>query len=243
MPRLKLLLEYDGSTFHGWQRQPDRPSVQETIESALATVLREAVRVGGAGRTDAGVHARGQVADVKVSAEPDLLRLRWSLNALLKPHVAVKEIEVVGDDFDARRSAKRRVYGYYLLNRQYPSPLGAQRYWWVAQPLDRQAMREAAECLLGRHDFGAFTVDGPGVYTTVRGIDWREMDEPGLICLRISADSFFHHMVRLIVGTLVCVGKGKISAGKFADVLAAADITRAGSLAPAHGLVLEEVRY
>lgn len=243
MPRLKLVLEYDGSIFYGWQRQPDRLSVQEAVESALATVLREPVKVSGAGRTDAGVHARGQVADVKLSGEPDLFRLRWSLNALLRPHVAIKDIEVVGDDFDARRSAKLRVYGYNLLNRQHPSPLGAGRYWWVAQPLDRQAMSDAAKCLLGRHDFSAFSVDGPEVYTTVREIEWREMEEPGSLCMRISADSFFHHMVRLIVGTLVRVGKGKMSAAEFTDVLAGADVTGAGSLAPAHGLVLEEVRY
>lgn len=243
MQRLKLLVEYDGSPFHGWQRQSDQRSVQADLETALSTVLRETVKIRGAGRTDAGVHAVGQVVDLEVSGVPDLARLQWSLNALLRPSVAVKEIKVVSDEFDARRSAKLRVYGYYLLNRNHPSPLGARRYWWVAQSLDRRAMSDAGKCLVGRHDFSAFSVDGPGVVTTVKSIEWHDMEEPGLFCLRISADSFFHHMVRLIVGTLVYVGRGKISAAEFADILSAADVTRAGPLAPAHGLVLEEVRY
>ena len=243
--QLKLTVEYEGSRYQGWQVQPGGPTVQEELERALATALREPVRVRGAGRTDAGVHACGQVAAVKVTRVPaDLGRLRKSLNALTPEDIAVREIAVVDDAFDPRREARSRVYEYRVLNTPAPSPFWRRHAWHVPEPLDARAMDEAAAALVGEHDFAAFRgADAEPVRSTVRRVLESRVDAGPLLVYRIEATAFLKHMVRNIAGTLVEVGRGERAPGAMRDLLAGRDRTRAGATAPAHGLMLVAIRY
>lgn len=241
---IKLTLEYDGTNFCGWQLQPNGLTVQGTLEQALATVLRAPVRVTAAGRTDAGVHARGQVAVFRAPAPLDLEPLCRSINALAGPDISAVTAEVVADDFDPRRSARSRLYAYYLLNRPAPSPLWRNRAWHVPYPLDVGAMGEAATLLGGDLDFSSFRDAGCDAKTPVRRAIRSEVTRDGdIIVYNIEATAFLRHMVRIIVGTLVAVGSGAISAGQFREILLARDRTKAGVTAPPHGLYLMEVRY
>ena len=244
--QLRLIVEYDGEAYQGWQLQPDGPTVQAVLEAALATALREPVRVRGAGRTDAGVHARGPVAAGRVSQVPaDLAKLQKSLNALTPDDVAVRELAVVGDDFDPRRHARSRVYEYRILNTPAPSPFWRRHAWHVPRVLDVDAMAAAAAVLVGEHDFAAFrAADAEVLRSTVRRALVSRIDrEEELLVYRIEATAFLKHMVRNIVGTLFEVGSGARPAGDVAHVLASRDRGRAGPTAPPHGLCLVAVRY
>jgi tRNA pseudouridine38-40 synthase len=244
--QLRLTVEYEGTAYQGWQLQPDGPTVQEVLERALATALREPVRVRGAGRTDAGVHACGQIAAVRVTRMPDdLTKLRRSLNALTPDDVAVRDIEAVDDAFDPRRHARSRLYEYRILQRAAPSPFWRRFAWHLPESLDREAMAAAAATLGGEHDFATFcAADAEPVRSTVRRVlDSALAAEPPLLVYRIEATAFLKHMVRNIVGTLVEVGRGSRSPDGFGALIAARDRTRAGPTAPAHGLVLTAVRY
>jgi len=243
--QLKLIVEYEGTRYQGWQVQPGGPTVQEVLERALATALREPVRVRGAGRTDAGVHACGQVAAVKVTRMPtDLGRLRKSLNALTPEDVAVREITVVDDAFDPRRHARSRVYEYRILNAPTPSPFWRRHAWHVPDPLDAGAMDAAAQQLIGEHDFAAFrAADAEPMRSTVRRVLESRMHAGPVLVYRIEATAFLKHMVRNIVGTLVEVGRGERPAASLGELIAGRDRTRAGATAPAHGLTLVAVRY
>lgn len=245
--QLRLVVEYEGTRLLGWQLQPGGPTVQGELERALATVLREPVRVRGAGRTDAGVHALGQVAAVPVSRPPaDPARLLRSLNALLPDDVAVREVTQVGDEFDPRRHARSRVYEYRLLQGTAPSPFWRRWAWHVPRPLDVEAMHAAAGRLLGEHDFAAFR--GADAKETPRTTVRRVLEsglrrESPLLVYRVEATAFLKHMVRNIVGTLVEVGLGERAPATMDGLLAGRDRTRAGATAPPHGLVLVAVRY
>jgi tRNA pseudouridine38-40 synthase len=245
--QLRLVVEYEGTRLLGWQLQPGGPTVQGELERALAVVLREAVRVRGAGRTDAGVHARGQVAAVVVSRPPpDLSRLLRGVNALLPPDIAVRDVAPVPDAFDPRRHACSRVYEYRILHRAARSPLWRAWAWHVPRPLDVDAMDAAAALLVGEHDFavfrGADARETPR--TTVRRVlESRVLREPPLLIYRVEATAFLKHMVRNIVGTLVEIGLGERSPGVMTALIAGRDRTRAGATAPPHGLTLVEVRY
>ena len=243
--QLKLTVEYEGTHYQGWQVQPGVPTVQEVLERALATVLREAVRVRGAGRTDAGVHACGQVAAVHVSRVPaDLGRLRRSLNALTPGDVAVHEISLVDDAFDPRRDARSRLYEYRILNAPVPSPFWRRHAWHIPEPLDARAMNEAARDLVGEHDFAAFRgADPEPVHSTVRRVLECRVDTGPVLVYRIEATAFLKHMVRNIVGTLVEVGRGERTAASLRELIAGRDRRRAGPTAPAHGLTLVAIRY
>jgi len=244
--QLRLTVEYEGTAYQGWQLQPGGPTVQEILERALATALREPARVRGAGRTDAGVHACGQVAAVRVTRVPDdLERLRRSLNALTPDDVAVREIAVVDDVFDPRRHASSRVYEYRILNAPAPSPFWRRYAWHVLEPLRMDAMNAAAGTLLGEHDFAAFRgADAEPVRSTVRRVLESRLEPGGAVLVyRIEATAFLKHMVRNIVGTLVEVGRGQRSSETMGDIIAGRDRTRAGATAPPHGLTLVEVRY
>ena len=245
--QLRLVVEYDGTRLLGWQRQPGGPTVQGELERALAVVLREPVRVRGAGRTDAGVHARGQVAAAVVSRPPpDPRRLLRSLNALLPPDIAVREVALADDAFDPRRHASSRVYEYRILHHPARSPFWRTWAWHVTRPLDVAAMDAAAARLLGEHDFAAFRgADATQTpRTTVRRVlESRVRHEPPLVVYRVEATAFLKHMVRNIVGTLVEVGLGERSPDAMRALLAGRDRTRAGATAPPHGLTLLEVRY
>jgi len=242
----RLTVEYEGTAYRGWQLQPDGPTVQAVLEQALSTALRERVRVRGAGRTDAGVHACGQIAAVWVREVPaDLERLQKSLNALTPDDVAVRDITVVDDAFDPRRHARSRVYEYRIWNVAAPSPFWRRHAWHVPSQLDVAAMDEAARVLEGEHDFASFrAADAEPVRSTVRRVLESSLRVDGrLLVYRVEATAFLKHMVRNVVGTLVEVGRAERVAGTFRELLAVRDRTRAGATAPAHGLVLVNVRY
>ncbi len=245
MPRCKLTLEYDGAGLVGWQRQKNGLSVQQIVEEAAEKFCGEPVRVHGAGRTDAGVHARGQCAhlDLPRAYAPDAIRN--ALNQHMKPHpVTILAAEPVADSFDARRSARGRVYLYRILNRRPPPSLERGRVWHVGRPLDDAVMREAARLLLGRHDFSSFRDSLCQARSPVKTLDALEVTRAGdEILVEARARSFLHHQVRNMVGTLKLVGEGKWRASDVAGALAARDRRAGGPTAPAEGLYLVRVVY
>ncbi len=241
---VKLTLEYDGTRFCGWQLQPNAPSVQGALERAVGIVLREPVRIVAAGRTDAGVHARGQVAAFRTARRPDLAALRRSLNALAGPDIAVVAADAAAEGFDPRRDARSRTYTYCILNRSAPSPFWRQRAWHVPFALDVDAMRAAAEILLGEHDFSSFRAADCTARHAVRRTFASALGRHGdVVRYEIEATGFVRHMVRNIVGTLVEVGRGALDVARFEALLAACDRRQAGPMAPACGLYLVRVRY
>jgi tRNA pseudouridine38-40 synthase len=245
MPRYRLLIEYDGGPFVGWQMQAGGPSVQGVITQAIAAFADEKVTVHGAGRTDAGVHARGQVAHVDLARDwrPD--RVRDALNARLRPHpVAVLAVEKATDSFHARFSAKRRHYLYRIVNRRADLTLERSRAWRVPRPLDAAAMHAAAQRLLGRHDFTTFRAAECQAKSPIKTLDRLDVDRDGEeVHVHASARSFLHHQVRSIVGSLVLVGDGKWSADDLAAALAARERAACGPVAPPEGLYLVGVDY
>jgi tRNA pseudouridine38-40 synthase len=245
--QLRLRVEYEGTRYLGWQLQPDGPTVQGVLEQALRTALREPVRVRGAGRTDAGVHAFGQVAAVAVSQPPaDLRRLLRSLNALTPDDVSIREVTLVDDAFDPRRDASSRVYDYRIWRESAPSVFWRRWCWHYPRPLDVAAMTTAASDLVGEHDFAAFCGADPAAppQSTVRRVlDCRLVDEGPILRLRIEATAFLKHMVRNIVGTLVEIGLGERPATAIPGLLASRDRRLAGETCPPEGLVLVAVNY
>jgi tRNA pseudouridine38-40 synthase len=241
---LKLTLEYDGTSFVGWQVQPNGRSVQEELEKGIARLCGEPVRVTGAGRTDAGVHARGQVASLCSPRELPLKAWTAGLNALLPDDLACVRAEIAPEGFDARRWARGKRYSYTILQTQVRSPLQRDRAWEIRRPLDLEAMRRAAPALVGVHDFSAFRAADCPARTTVREIRRMEIRQDGpRIDVVVEATAFLKHMVRNIVGTLVEVGHGRREAGSLAALLESRDRAQAGPRAPPHGLFLDEVFY
>jgi tRNA pseudouridine38-40 synthase len=245
MFRYKLTIEYDGTPFVGWQRQANGLSVQAAIESAVARVSGGQQGVHGAGRTDAGVHARGQVAHVDLAREWRGDRLRDALNAHLKPlPIAILAAEKVPPDFEARFSATARHYAYRILNRRAPPTLERDHVWHVARQIDSDAMDVAAKSLLGRHDFSTFRAAECQANTAVRTLDRLDVVRAGdLIEIHASARSFLHHQVRSIVGSLEHVGSGKWRAADLEAARDARNRARCGMVAPARGLFLIRVEY
>jgi tRNA pseudouridine38-40 synthase len=245
MPRFKLILEYDGAPFVGWQRQENGLSVQEALEEALAAMTAERATAQGAGRTDAGVHALGQVAHIDLEREWDPFRLGEGLNALLRPRpIAVLNSERVDASFDARRSASARHYLYRIVNRRAPLAVERGRAWPVKPPLDAGAMQEAAQALVGRHDFSTFRDAQCQANSPVRTLDRLDVIRDGNeVQVEASARSFLHRQVRSMVGSLVEVGVGRSSRADLKAALEAADRSRCGPVAPAFGLYLARVDY
>jgi tRNA pseudouridine38-40 synthase len=245
MPRYKLTLEYDGAPFVGWQRQANGLSVQEALEGALFALCGQAIAAHGAGRTDAGVHAGGQVAHIDLPKVWDGLRLREAINAHLAPHpIAALLAEPVGDEFDARHSARMRRYVYRLVNRRAPLTIERGRAWHVKRRLDAAAMNDAAQLLLGRHDFSTFRDSQCQAASPVRTLTSLEVRRDGdLIEMRVAALSFLHRQVRSMVGSLEYVGAGYWTGADLRAALEAADRRRCGQVAPACGLYLEGVDY
>ncbi len=245
MPRYKLLIEYDGAPFAGWQIQAGALTIQGALTAAVEAFAGEKVSVQGAGRTDAGVHAVGQVAHIDLQKEWDTGTVRDALTAQLRPHpVAVLAAERVPDSFDARFSARARHYVYRIINRRADLALDRGRAWRVPRPLDSPAMHMAAQGLLGKHDFTTFRAAECQAKSPVKTLDRldvaREGDE---IRVFASARSFLHHQVRSMVGSLVLVGEGRWSADDLAAALAARDRTACGQVAPPDGLYLVRVEY
>jgi tRNA pseudouridine38-40 synthase len=240
-----LVVEYDGSYMHGMQKQSELPTVAGALEAALCTLLGQPVRVVNAGRTDAGVHATGQVVSFVTDAETDLRRIPVALSAMLRSaHIAVVRAVVRAPGFSARGSALARTYRYRVLNRPAPSPLHERRAFHIGARLDLERIKAAAIDLVGEHDFAAFCATTPARGGTRRTVTSLAIErERDFIELWITADSYLHHMVRIIVGTLVQVGRGQREPDDMLRLLVPATRADAGFTAPAHGLYLERVHY
>jgi len=245
MPRYKLTIEYDGTPFVGWQVQDNGVSVQSVLGDAVAAFAGERVAVRGAGRTDAGVHALGQVAHVDLTKDWDVDTVRDALNAHLRPHpIAVLAVERVADDFDARFSATKRHYLYRIVNRRADLALDQHRAWRIGRPLHAAAMHEAAQRLVGRHDFTTFRAAECQAKSPLKTLDRLDVAQDGEeLHVIAAARSFLHHQVRSMVGSLVHVGEGKWSAGDLSAALAARDRAACGQVAPPQGLYLVRVEY
>ncbi len=245
MPRYKLTIEYDGAPFAGWQIQADRLTVQGVLTAAVEALSGEKVPVQGAGRTDAGVHACGQVAHVDLAKDWDTDTVRDALNAHLRPHpVAVLAAERAADDFDARRSARRRHYLYEIINRRPDLTVDLGRAWRIPRPLDAAAMHDAAQYLVGKHDFTTFRSTECQAKSPVKTLDMLKVERQGdRVEISASARSFLHNQVRSMVGSLVLVGEGKWRADDLRRALEARDRTACGPVAPPDGLYLMQVDY
>lgn len=245
MPRYKLTIEYDGTPFVGWQIQDNGPSVAGAITEAFTKFAGETPKVSGAGRTDAGVHALGQVAHVDLAKDIDTDTIRDALNAHLRPNpIAILNAEQVASDFDARFSARARHYLYRIVNRRADLALDRDRAWRIVKPLDARAMHEAAQRLVGHHDFTTFRSTECQAKSPVKTLDRLDVSRDGdEIRIETSARSFLHNQVRSMVGSLVQVGEGKWSADNLGKVLAAKSRAACGPVAPAGGLYLVRVDY
>ena len=245
MPRFKLTIEYDGGPFVGWQRQENGRSVQQAIEEAVAAFSGETIVLKGAGRTDSGVHALGQVAHLDLASERTEDTVRDAINAHLKAEpVVILSAERVADGFDARFSAVKRHYLYRITDRRAPPALDRGRVWWVAQPLDVAAMHASAQALVGNHDFTTFRSSECQAKSPVKTLDSLIVSrEDGEVIVRATARSFLHNQVRSMVGTLKKVGEGKWPIAAVGEALAAKDRARSGPVAPPDGLYLVHVDY
>jgi len=238
----KLVIEFDGTYFVGWQIQPNGRTVQEEITKVLEQVLQEPINLIGAGRTDSGVHARGMVASFKTNSSTGAGSLLSSLNGILPDDIHVHSVEEVAEEFHARYDAKDRNYRYYIA--LHHSPIGRFYQWYVKYPLNVEAMNRVAAQILSEHDFTSFCKFDPSVKSylcTVLSSHWTET--PSLLTYEICANRFLHGMVRGLVGTMVDVGRGYTEESEFIEILNSRDRRRAGMAAPPHGLFLEEVRY
>lgn len=249
MPNYRAVLAYDGAPFRGFARQPEVPTIQGTLEEALAKILGAEVTISVAGRTDAGVHALGQVISFSpppgAAAEPleDLEDLKRRLNSICGPAIAALEIDEAPDGFDARFSAASRTYEYAIFTREEPDPFSRHTTWHHPGPLDAAAMRKAAAFFIGEHDFSSFgrVENGRSPVRNLESLEVAEHDH--LLLLTMTANSFVQQMVRSIVGTLVAVGEDKMSPDSIPDILAAKDRSAAAPVAPPHGLFLVSVTY
>lgn len=245
MTRFKLTLEYDGSPYVGWQRQDNGPTVQGEVEAAAAEFCGHPVKVYGAGRTDSGVHAKGQVAHCDITRDADADTVRDALNHFLREApITVLSAELVDEAFHARFSATRRHYLYRLLNRRPPPSLERDKVWWVPGALDAEAMHEAAQILVGTYDFSSFRATACQAKSPVKTLECLDIVQQGTeICITARAQSFLHHQVRNMVGTLSLVGSGKWTAADVRTALVACDRAAAGPTAPPEGLYLVQVDY
>ena len=245
MAKYKIIIEYDGTDFVGWQKQENGPSIQSSLEDAIKKITSEIVNVFGAGRTDSGVHAKGQVAHFEFSKNISLDNIRDGINQHLRPlPIAILDVKEVNDDFHARFSAKLRTYEYLIINRRAPLTFNKNLAWGVFKKLNMDAMKEAASIFVGKHDFNAFrSIDcqSSSSIKTIQSCSIETNDQH--IKLNVSAKSFLHSQVRIMVGTLVEVGKGKFNSSDVRDIIKSRDRSQAGATAPAHGLYLLKVEY
>jgi tRNA pseudouridine38-40 synthase len=244
MRTLRLIVEYDGSGYAGWQRQPAAPSVQAALERAASRLFGALTRVTGAGRTDAGVHALGQVAHLVTESRLPVERVRAGLNALLPPDIVVRAVDEAPPGFHARRDARWRAYGYLVLARPLPSAMLRRYAYHVAEPLDVDAMRTASAALIGRHDFAAFRVSGTATRTAACTVAQLTVVRCGsFVVFTVVADRFLRQMVRRMVATLIQVGRGALPVDAVGALLAARDPARVPPAAPPGGLYLLGVSY
>ncbi len=243
--RWKITIEYDGTPFVGWQRQENGLSVQQLVEEAIEKFSAEVVRIQGSGRTDSGVHARGQVAHFDLASPRDARAVRDGLNYFLKPHpVSIIDAAAVEETFNARRDAKERTYLYRILNRRSPAALEAGRVWHVAAPLDVALMQAGAARLVGHHDFTSFRASECQAKSPLRTLDELSVQRLGdEVQITARARSFLHHQVRNMVGTLALVGQGKWTADDVTAALNACDRSQGGPTAPPDGLYFMRVEF
>jgi tRNA pseudouridine38-40 synthase len=245
MRTIKIIVEYDGTGYRGWQQQKRRPTIQQTLAEKIGIITNEKIKVIGSGRTDAGVHALCQVAHFKTSSKMDVGKLCYGINSLLPEEIAIKEMTEVDENFHAQHDVKSKIYRYQILNKPTRSVLYRHYAWHIPYPLDLHKMKEAALFLAGTHDFSSFCATGTHVVDrerTITSIDIKRSSD-GFIRVWIEADGFLRYMVRNIVGTLVDVGRGKTPPAQLRDILNAKDRKAAGPTAPPYGLFLEEVKY
>ena len=245
MRTIKLLIEYNGTKYQGWQVQPKGLTIQGVLEEKLGLLTGEAIQLFGSGRTDSGVHALGQVAHFKTENQMDIRSMQRALNSLLPPDIVIQKTEEVDEGFHARKHSKSKVYEYRILNRNLRSAFQWGFVWHIPQKMNFQEMEKATARLIGEHDFSSFRSTGSPTRTTLRRViraEWKRGPN-GLIRFEIEANGFLKQMVRSIVGTLVEVGKGKINEEEFRRILESKDRRKAGPTAPAQGLFLKEVKY
>lgn len=245
MKNIKLIIEFDGSNFCGWQRQPKGRTVQKVIETAIFKATGEEILINGSSRTDAGVHARAMVANFFTDSTIPGDKFREAINTRLPEDVSIIKSEEVREDFHARYSSKGKTYSYTIVNRYERLSLGHQYLYHYRYNLDIEAMRKACEYFIGIHDFKAFMSPGSSIKTTVRNVTdlFIEQEDQDKIKIFISADGFLYNMVRIIVGTLIKVGNGKLKAEEIESIIKEGNRKRAGMCVPPNGLILEKVFY
>jgi len=245
MRKIKIILEYDGAQYFGWQRQNGHRSIQETLEEKIKLITKEEVTVIGSGRTDTGVHALNQVAHFRLFSEIREDGLLYALNSVLPHDIVIKKLEEADPSFHARFDVRSKKYLYQIWNGQTNTAIYRHYCWYIRKELDIDQMRKASAYLTGTHDFKAFCGTGSKVKDYIRTVHYIniEKNDKGMIQMAISADGFLRHMVRNIVGTLVEAGKNKLSPEGVKEILDSQDRTKAGMTAPAHGLFLVEVQY
>lgn len=245
LKNVKLKLCYDGTNYHGWQIQKDKPTIQGIIESRLRIITGEKIKIIGSGRTDAGVHAINQVANFKTSSDLKPSEIKRALNSLLPGDIYIKEAKYVPIDFHARYMARSKTYEYRILNREEPDIFTRRYHWHVLPHLNTEEMAKALSLIIGTHDFSAFKSSGSSIVNPIRTVFRAELisDSNGFLRIIIEANGFLRHMVRNIVGTIVQVGYGKISLERFKHIFAMGDRRFAGRKAPACGLFLLDVKY
>ncbi len=245
MRTIKLLIEYDGTNYLGWQVQSKGQTIQGVIEENLKKLTGDPARLTGSGRTDGGAHAIGQVAHFRTRSRMDLHSIQRALNSLLPPDIAIKGIEEAGENFHARKQVRSKVYEYRIINQPLRSVFHRDYTWHIPQGLDWEEVKKATQKLIGEHDFSSFRSVGTPTRTAIRRVmraEWKR-GRDGTIRFEIEANGFLKQMVRAIVGTLIEVGKGKINSEEFQKILESKDRKKAGPTAPARGLFLKEVKY
>ncbi len=245
MKNFKITIEYDGTSYHGWQRQKNERTIQEEIEKALLTMTGEKTVLTASGRTDAGVHALGQVANFTCDTDLSPQAFQNGLNSLTKDDIVIISCDIAYENFHSRFDAKSKIYNYRILNRNLPAAINRQYAWFIRKILDLVSMRHAARHIVGTHDFKAFEGTGSPRSHTTRCVIKADIveQENGFIVFEIEADGFLRFMVRNIVGTLVDVGLGKITTNDFKKILLSKNRSMAGATAPPHGLFLMKVKY
>lgn len=240
-----LLIAYDGTYYQGWQRQKEDPTIQGVIEAILARITHQAVSLVGAGRTDAGVHAWGQVANFKTTSELPTAKMEAALQALLPRDILIRQVSEVETDFHARYSSRAKIYDYLIFDKTLGNPFLRHYVWLIREPIDCELIKAGLSLLKGEQNLSSFKSQGSDVSSSVRTIyqaDLLPLPRIGYK-LRFKADGFLRHMVRNIVGTLIRVGSGRISIEEFKEIIHSKDRSRAGEMAPAHGLFLRKVLY
>jgi len=245
MRNFKMMLEYDGAAYCGWQKQLNGVSIQQILEEAVTRIIGEKVSIIASGRTDAGVHALNQVASFRAQSLLPVNKMFLGINSVLPEDIVIKDLQEAPPDFNALKDAKGKVYLYRIKNQRLRPVLGRQYYWFVRYPLDMEQMHKAASFLTGEHDFSCFCATGCDIKDRVRTLKRVDIDgrDAGMLEITVESGGFLRHMVRNIVGTLVDVGRGKLKPDDMAEIIASGDRKKAGVAAPACGLFLKEVKY